>query len=195
MDRLLRELSEGPTLPPCRSAGRIVPGEGSAESGLVIVGEAPGAQEEKAGRPFVGPAGKLLRSSLQAQGLPPSDVWITNVVKCRPTRAAGGREANRAPTRTEAELWTPWLMREMELLRPKLILCLGNLAADTLIRRGFKMGSEHGRWHDASGGARALATYHPSYVLRQIGPDSARVRDIFLADIAAFARAAQTLVR
>lgn len=183
IQKLLRELRASGAIPPCESSDRLVPGEGSPESGVAIVGEAPGQQEERLGRPFVGQAGRLLRSTLRDQGIDPNSVWITNVVKCRPTRLVGGRRVNRAPTTAEARLWEPWLMREMEIIRPKIILCLGNLAATTLVHKDFKMGTEHGLWFDGPYDSKVLATYHPAYVLRQVGPNATEVRKSFAEDI------------
>lgn len=183
IQELLRQMRAAGPIPPCEVPDQLVPGEGSAESGLVIVGEAPGEQEERAHRPFVGPAGKFLRNTLRDQGIDPASVWITNVVKCRPTRTSGGRRVNRAPSRAEASLWEPWLMRELDILRPRIILGLGNLAANTLIHKDFKMGAEHGMWFDGPFSSKALATYHPAYVLRQIGPNAAELRRTFAEDV------------
>ncbi len=171
-------------LPPCEFAEGLVFGEGRPETRLVLVGEAPGEQEERQGRPFVGRSGQLLRRTLEAAGISPEDVWITNVVKCRPTVVQAGRRSNRAPTWREAQAWLPHLMDELEILRPQAIICLGNLAARALIQKDFKMTEGRGKWHPGPFGSHVLATYHPSYVLRQIGPQAEVVRNQFRDDIA-----------
>jgi uracil-DNA glycosylase len=185
LDQLRRELMEAQLLPPCRSKESIVFGEGSPEARLMVVGEAPGQQEEEQGRPFVGRSGQLLRHTLEEAGIAPAEVWISNVVKCRPTIVRGGRIANRAPTASEALPWLPWLMKQIEIIAPAGIVCLGNLAAEAVIHKGFKMTREHGQWYAGPHGAAAVATYHPSYVMRQIGPSAEEVRRQFAADIAA----------
>ncbi|MBI2953738.1 MAG: uracil-DNA glycosylase [Chloroflexi bacterium] len=162
-------------------------GEGQSAARLAIIGEAPGQQEAESGRPFVGRAGQLLRRTLAEAGIPLDQVWISNVVKCRPTAVQAGRVANRAPTTLEASLWTPWLIKELDILRPPLVLALGNLAAGVLIHKGFKMTEERGRWFPGPFASAVLATYHPSYVLRQTGPQGAIVRQRFRADLAAVA--------
>ena len=184
LEKLWWEMVQGPLLPPCRAKEGIVAGEGSAGARLAIIGEAPGQQEERYGRPFVGRAGHLLRQTLEEVGISPDDVWISNVVKCRPTVSEGGRVANRAPTRAEASRWVPWLTKELDILRPSVILCLGNLAANTLIHKSFKMTEERGKWYPGPFDSVAMATYHPSYVLRQIGPLAEKVRREFDQDFA-----------
>lgn len=184
LEKLWWEIVRGPLLSPCRSPDTIVSGEGSAGARLAIIGEAPGQQEEKLGRPFVGRAGQFLRRTLQEVGISPEDVWISNVVKCRPTAVQGGRVVNRAPTQTEAAQWTPWLMRELEILRPSVVVCLGNLSASVLIHKGFKITEKRGKWYPGPYGSLAMATYHPAYVLRQIGPEGEKVRREFKEDFA-----------
>ena len=184
LEQLRLRLVGGVLPPPCASSDRLVFGEGSPVAHLAIVGEAPGEQEERQGRPFVGRAGQLLRKTLEQVGLTPADVWITNVVKCRPTAEAGGQRINRTPTRREADYWDPWLREELQILRPAAILCLGNLAASTLIRRDFKMNRDRGKWFNSTAGAPALATFHPAFVLRQGDAQGGAVRQLFEEDLA-----------
>jgi len=159
-------------------------GEGSPEAELMIVGEAPGAEEAEAGRPFVGAAGHLLDELLRRAGIDRNEIWLTNVVKHRPTRRNGDRLANRPPRVAEVAADAHWLIDEIATVQPKVILALGNLAAGTLIHKGFKMTEEHGLWYDGPGGAKAIATYHPAYALRQVGADRERVISEIAKDLA-----------
>jgi len=153
----------------CKSDRPIVWGCGSLDSPLVIVGEAPGRYEELQGRPFAGPAGKILDRELARVGLPRERIYITNVVKCRPIQIAAGRISNRAPSGFEARAWLPYLMREIEIIAPGTILCMGAVAARWLIRRDFALTRDRGRWLDGPFGAKAMATFHPAYILRTAG--------------------------
>lgn len=169
---------------------RLVWGEGSLDSGLAIVGEAPGGVEDRTGRPFVGPAGKLLEAELQAAGVSRADVYITNVVKCRSVSRDKGRASNRTPTPKEISGWRDLLTRELEIVRPHVVLCLGAIAASALIHPAFRMTAERGAWFDGPLGSRIAATYHPSYVLRSIAYRSGQVLDEFRSDLEAAIEAA-----
>src|SRR2546428_5760113 len=145
----------------CRLAsGRktIVFGQGNARAQLVFVGEGPGADEDEQGLPFVGRAGQLLNRLIQFIGMKREDVYIGNVVKCRPP-------GNRTPERDEIETCSPFLFRQIEAIRPRLVCCLGAPAVHTLL--GLKEGITQirGQVFD-SGSAKALATFHPAYILR-----------------------------
>ena len=158
-----------------------VPGEGSMKLGIMIVGEAPGAAEDEAGRPFVGAAGQLLTETLVRLGVSRGDVYITNVVKCRPPD-------NRTPTREEVEACLPYLLRQITLLRPRRIIALGLVSARTLLslmgRRVEKMGEVRGRCFRgrvAGIETEVCATHHPAAVLR-----NPKLRDVFVGDVATF---------
>ncbi len=142
------------------AAGRkhIVFGEGHPHAKIVFVGEGPGADEDEQGRPFVGRAGQLLNRLLQAAGIRREEVYICNVVKCRPP-------GNRTPEHDEIETCSPFLFRQIEAIGPRLVCCLGAPAARTVL--GLKEGilKLRGRLYDF-GAAKALATVHPAYVLR-----------------------------
>jgi len=166
-----------------RNQGSFVFGEGSPYARLVIVGEAPGEEEAETGRPFVGRAGKLLDGLLAQVTIARSEVWITNVVKHRPTRAVDDRLVNRPPTAAEVRADLAWLQRELEILQPRVILCLGNLAASTLIHKNFKMTEERGRWFEGPYGSRILASYHPAFVLRRRGPEQERLLEEVRRDL------------
>ncbi|MBI3979423.1 MAG: uracil-DNA glycosylase [Chloroflexi bacterium] len=162
----------------------LVFGRGNPNARLMIVGEAPGEQEVRQGQPFVGQAGKLLDRLLADAGIDRSEGWVTNVVKHRPTAGLGGSVVNRPPRADEIAADLPWLEREIEVVRPRVILALGNLAARTLIHSRFKMGAEHGRWFPGRFGSQVLATYHPAYVLRRTGQDREEVLRLVRQDLA-----------
>jgi uracil-DNA glycosylase family 4 len=141
-----------------KTRDKIVFGDGSAKAQLVFVGEGPGADEDAQGLPFVGRAGKLLTQMIEAMGLQRSDVYICNVVKCRPP-------GNRQPEPDEVEKCSPFLFRQLDVLQPKVIVCLGATAAQTLLQTNRGISHFRGQWMDFRG-YKMLATYHPAYLLR-----------------------------
>jgi DNA polymerase len=145
-------------VPLCEAAARLVPGEGDPEADVVIVGEAPGASEEKAGRPFVGSAGKLLDRLLAEAGLAREDVYITNVVKARPP-------GNRDPTAAEVAHHLPWLERELEVIEPTLLVPLGRHALSHFAP-DLKISQVHGTAIER-GGRRLFPMYHPAAALHR----------------------------
>lgn len=172
----------------CEPGHRVVWGEGSLTARIAIVGEAPGDKEEKLGRPFVGPAGSLLEKELENVGIARDEVWITNVVKCRPTRESGGRTINRTPTAKEVRIWQEMLVQELEIISPEIVVCAGALAANTLIHKDFALTKERGEWFHTLFGS-AIATYHPAYLLRQVGSDWDRTMEEFRSDLRRVAEA------
>ena len=146
-------------------------GTGDPRSPLMLVGEGPGENEDATGLPFVGRAGKLLDDILGAVDLTRKDVYLTNTVKCRAAVEEGGRMKNRPPRAGEIRACNPYLQGQMEAVRPEIILCLGGPAAKTLIDKDFRITKDRGKWYDLAGGVKAMATFHPAYVLRQRGDD------------------------
>lgn len=142
----------------CESRGKAVPGEGNPGARVLFVGEGPGAEENRQGRPFVGPAGQLLDKMLKAIGLVRGDVYIANIVKCRPPE-------NRVPTDIEAKACLPYLRRQVKLISPEIIVCLGTTAAKYIIDPDARVTRDRGRWIE-KGGFSMLATYHPAALLR-----------------------------
>lgn len=136
----------------------IVFGNGAHTSNLMFIGEAPGEQEDISGLPFVGRAGKLLDKYLFAVDINRSDVYITNMLKCRPPK-------NRDPLPAEQDMCIDWLREQVKLIRPRLIVCLGRISAMRLIKPDFKITQEHGIWFE-KGGFQMCAVYHPSLLLR-----------------------------
>ncbi len=137
-----------------------VPGVGSRSAGLMLIGEAPGAEEDRRGEPFVGKAGQLLDEMLRAIGLERAQVYITNILKSRPP-------GNRDPQPDEVAACEPYLRRQIELLQPALIVALGRISAQNLLRSNLPLGRLRGEWH-AYGPLETplLTTYHPAYLLR-----------------------------
>ena len=137
---------------------QIVFGVGNPQAELMFIGEAPGADEDEQGEPFVGRAGQLLNNMIKAMGLRREDVYIANIIKCRPPN-------NRTPERDECETCSPFLMRQIEVISPKAIVALGAVAAKTLLVINAPMSELRGRWYDFRG-TRLAVTYHPAFLLR-----------------------------
>jgi uracil-DNA glycosylase family 4 len=158
-------------------------GSGDPYSPLMLVGEGPGENEDATGLPFVGRAGKLLDDILAAVDLTRQDVYLTNIVKCRAAVEEGGRMKNRQPRTGEIRACNPYLQGQIEAIKPKIILCLGGPAAKTIIDKDFRITKDRGRWYDLEGGIRAMATFHPAYVLRQRGDDLQNTKRLVWKDI------------
>jgi uracil-DNA glycosylase len=137
---------------------QIVFGVGNPKAGLMFIGEAPGADEDQQGEPFVGRAGQLLNNMIKAMGLHREDVYIANIIKCRPP-------GNRTPERDECETCSPFLMRQIAAIKPKVIVALGAVAAKTLLAINAPMSEFRGRWFDFRG-TKLAVTYHPAFLLR-----------------------------
>jgi DNA polymerase len=147
---------------------QIVFGVGNPDADLMFVGEAPGADEDVQGEPFVGRAGQLLTKIIEAIGLARADVYIANVIKCRPP-------GNRNPEPDEVARCEPFLLRQIDAVRPKVIVALGTFAAHALLKTDAPISRLRGRVHDFRGGARLIPTFHPAFLLRS--PE--RKRDVW----------------
>jgi DNA polymerase len=141
-----------------RGRTKLVFGDGNPKAELVFVGEGPGRDEDAQGLPFVGRAGKLLTQMIEAMGLQRQDVYICNVVKCRPPE-------NRTPEKDEVSTCSPFLLRQLDAISPKVIVCLGSVAAQTLLETNRGISHFRGEWLDFRG-RKLMATYHPAYLLR-----------------------------
>lgn len=157
-------------------------GTGDPYSPLMLVGEGPGENEDATGLPFVGRAGKLLDDILAAVNLTRVEVYLTNIVKCRAAVEEGGRMKNRQPRTGEIRACNPYLAAQIEAVKPEVILCLGGPAAKTLIDKDFRITKDRGKWYEFDG-AKAMATFHPAYVLRQRGDDLDRAKRAVWKDI------------
>jgi uracil-DNA glycosylase family 4 len=136
----------------------LVFGVGNVNAELMFVGEGPGADEDAQGEPFVGRAGQLLNNMISAMGIKREDVYIANVVKCRPP-------SNRTPEKDECDTCSPFLMRQIDVIKPKVIVALGAVAAKNLLAVNDSMANLRGRWYDFRD-SKLLVTYHPAYLLR-----------------------------
>ena len=142
----------------CQTRHSVVFGTGNPQAEVLLVGEAPGANEDEQGIPFVGRAGKFLDDMLAIIGLDRTMVYITNIVKCRPPE-------NRDPLNVVQDMCIGYLRRQIGLLRPKILVSLGRIAAMRLIDGDFRITRDHGKWYDVDG-MRMMAVYHPSALLR-----------------------------
>jgi len=161
----------------------LVWGEGSLAAEIALVGEAPGEKEEAKGRPFVGPAGKMLDRELKRLGLDRKNLWITNIVKCRPVKVSGKILSNRTPTINETRQWLGVLIKELEIIHPKVIVCLGAVAAKALIDKNFALMKQRGQWFSGPFDTKIIATFHPAYILRQTGDNWELAMEAFRIDI------------
>jgi uracil-DNA glycosylase len=172
---MTRDLAELPTCTRCalsQTRQRVVVGSGPTSPALMVIGEAPGRDEDEGGEPFIGRSGRLLFQLIQEEvGLARAECFVTNVVKCRPP-------ANRTPTRDELATCRPWLSEQFLVVKSPLVLALGNTAAKSVFGFEHGIGQMHGRIV-ALGGGKGMATYHPAAALRG-GPS---VVDVMRADL------------
>lgn len=147
----------------CQSRTNTVFGEGDPDAAIFFVGEGPGENEDRTGRPFVGRAGQKLAEMIVAMGLSREKVFIANIVKCRPP-------GNRAPAADETAACTPYLERQLEIVRPKVIVTLGLPATQYMLKTKIAMGKLRGQWHSWRG-IKLMPTYHPAYILRYYTPE------------------------
>lgn len=144
--------------PLCETRNNVVFGVGPENAEVLFIGEGPGEQEDLKGEPFVGRGGKLLDDMLELIDLDRTKIYIANMVKCRPPK-------NRDPLETEQMACAEWLRRQIDLLQPKLIVCLGRISAMKFIKPDFRITKEHGQWFNVDG-RRVMALYHPAALLR-----------------------------
>ncbi|MCQ2420031.1 MAG: uracil-DNA glycosylase [Clostridia bacterium] len=156
--------------PLCQTRTNVVFGVGPRDAEVLFIGEGPGEQEDLKGEPFVGPAGRLLDDMLSIIDLSRENCYIANIVKCRPPQ-------NRDPLQTEQDACLPYLRAQTKLIRPKIIVCLGRIAAMKLIREDFKITRDHGQWTEKSG-IWFTAIYHPSALLRDESKRPETFRDL-----------------
>jgi uracil-DNA glycosylase len=184
LDELARQVAVCTRCDLALSRTNTVFASGDPFSPLVLIGEGPGENEDATGLPFVGRAGKLLDDILAAVNLTRDDVYLTNTVKCRAAVEEGGRMKNRPPRAGEIRACNPYLQGQLEAIKPEIILCLGGPAAKTVIDKDFRITKDRGQWYE-KGGAKAMATFHPAYVLRQRGDDLQRTKRLVWKDIQA----------
>jgi uracil-DNA glycosylase len=163
----LREAAAGCTACPLHETGtQTVFGEGTSKADVVFVGEQPGDQEDLQGKPFVGPAGKLLDKALQDAGIDRSRVYVTNVVKHFKWQARGKRRIHQKPNWSEIAACRPWLEAELDVIEPRVLVCLGATAAQALLGRDFRVSRQRGELVESDLAENVIATVHPSSILR-----------------------------
>src|SRR4051812_40773537 len=172
-------------------ATQTVFGEGPKGATLMLLGEQPGDQEDVAGKPFVGPAGKIMDRALEEAGIDRKKVYVTNAVKHFKWEPRGKRRIHKKPNSREIAACRPWLEAELRLVKPKLLVCLGATAAQTVFGSSFRVTRERGKILSSSLAPRTMATVHPSSLLRQPDEES-REREYsrFVADLRIAAKAA-----
>jgi DNA polymerase len=158
LDELMNKIKDCQKCPLGITRTKFVFGEGNPNADIMVIGEAPGADEDLQGLPFVGRAGQLLTKILESVGFRRQDVFIGNINKCRPP-------GNRVPSKNEVEACEPFLLKQIELIKPKFILALGLTAANTLMKSNYKMGDIRGKLFNYNG-IQTLVTYHPAALLR-----------------------------
>jgi DNA polymerase len=154
------------------SRTQTVFGVGSPDAEIMFIGEAPGADEDKQGEPFVGRAGQLLTRIIQTMGLAREDVYIANILKCRPDMPPGSF-GNRPPTAQEMQTCRPYLVEQIDIIQPKVLVALGATAVEGLLGVRSAMRELRGRWHSYNG-TPLMITYHPAYLLRNQAPSEKR---------------------
>lgn len=167
-----------------KNATQTVFGQGRRSAAIMMVGEVPGDEEDRQGKPFVGPAGRLLRSVAEEADLFPDDIYFTNAVKHFRWEQKGGYRLHRQPTRTQVKACRPWLEAEIAVVEPEVIVCLGATAAQSLLGSDFRLTKQRGRFLKNEWAPKLLATYHPSAILRAPdAEDRKRKRGEFLNDL------------
>jgi uracil-DNA glycosylase family protein len=167
-----------------KNATQTVLGAGPRSARLIMVGEMPGDGEDRAGKPFVGPAGRLLSEACAEARLERNDVYVTNAVKHFRWQPRGKRRLHKSPAARHIEACKPWLQAEILVVEPQLIVCLGAVAAKALLGSSFRVTRERGKLKHTLEGLPALATYHPAAILRTPDSDARRrMRDELISDL------------
>jgi uracil-DNA glycosylase len=185
--RTLKELDTG--IAGCRAcplwerATQAVCGEGSAKASVMLVGEQPGDQEDLSGKPFVGPAGRVLDEALEKAGVDRKTVYVTNAVKHFSWEPRGKRRMHKTPAQQEVAACLDWLVGEIRLINPGLIVCLGGTAVRALLGPKVKVLINRGKFFDSEWGPKILVTVHPSSILRTPPEDRAKAFDLLVKDL------------
>ena len=189
IERLLKAAKACTACPLWRSGTQTVFGEGSRTARVVFVGEQPGNDEDLAGKPFVGPAGKLLDKALEEAGIDRAEVYVTNVVKHFKWEPKGKRRIHKKPNAREIAACRPWLEAELDLLRPEVLVCLGATAAQALLGRDFRVTEQRGKLVESDLAKYVIATVHPSSILRAPDDETRRLEmKRFVDDLKAVAK-------
>jgi len=181
---LRRDAADCRACPLWQTGTQTVFGEGAASAQVVFVGEQPGDQEDKQGRPFVGPAGRVLDEALELAGIDRSTTYVTNAVKHFKWTARGKRRIHAKPSWSEIAACHPWLQSELEVIEPTVVVCLGATAAQALLGKQFRVTRQRGTWVESDLAEHVTATIHPSSILRQrTDEDRHREMEGFVEDL------------
>jgi DNA polymerase len=184
LEELRAEAADCRACPLWQTGTQTVFGEGAAKAQVMFVGEQPGDQEDKQGRPFVGPAGRVLDEALELAGIDRTTTYVTNAVKHFKWTARGKRRIHAKPTWSEQMACRPWLESELAVVQPRVVVCLGATAGQSLLGKQFRVTKERGRWLDSDLAEYVTATIHPSSILRQRDDESRRAeRAALVADL------------
>ena len=165
-------------------ATQVVFGEGPRRARMMLLGEVPGDEEDKQGKPFVGPAGRLLDSALEEIGLSRQEVYVTNAVKHFRWEPRGKRRLHKKPSARQIEACRPWLHAEILVIEPPVIVCMGATAAQAMLGRDFRITKHRGKFFKSDEAAWLIATYHPSAILRAPDKDARdQMREDFTGDL------------
>src|SRR6266581_132762 len=170
-------------------ATQAVRGEGSPKARIMLVGEQPGDQEDLTGKPFVGPAGRVLDEALAKAGIGRKEVYVTNAVKHFSWEPRGKRRLHKTPSQQEVAACRDWLLGEIRLITPEIIVCLGGTAVRALLGPKAKVLANRGKFFDSEWGPKILVTVHPSSILRVPPEDRDQAFDLFVKDLAQITRA------
>jgi uracil-DNA glycosylase family protein len=172
-----------------KHATQVVFGEGGRKAAVMLVGEQPGNDEDLAGKPFIGPAGKLLDDALEDAGIRRDEAYVTNAVKHFKWEPRGKRRIHKKPNTTETVACRPWLEAEIAVVKPTLVVCLGATAAQALLGSSFRVSLDRGKVFEKGHDVPVMATVHPSSLLRTPDPEMRRLeRKRFVADLRAAAK-------
>jgi len=194
MNSLREAAQECRGCPLFENATQTVFGRGPRSASILFVGEQPGNDEDLHGEPFVGPAGRLLQEALAGSAIEQSDIYVTNVVKHFKWTPRGKLRIHKKPTAREVSACLPWLQKEIELIKPKILVCLGATAAQALLGRDFRVSIRRGQVISTTLAPHAVATVHPSSILRQqTQEDRRREMERFMADLKVVAKLLSTI--
>lgn len=186
MDEIAEKIKICTQCPLYKTRNHAVPGEGSFFSPVMFVGEAPGEVEDLHGKPFIGKAGQLLTKILKSVQIERKDIFITNMIKCRPP-------GNRNPSKSEVEVCLPYLESQIALINPRIIVTLGNIPTKFLLDTGEGITKLRGQWFDWTGGIKIFPMFHPSYLLRHEETTPGSPKDLTWQDIKELKRALNSL--
>ena len=189
IERLREEASHCRDCPLWEHATQTVFGEGNARAKVLLVGEVPGDMEDRKGHPFIGPAGRILDAALAEAGIDRAATYVTNAVKHFKWEPRGKRRLHKTPSQREIDACHQWLEREIEAVRPAVIVCLGSTAAKSLLGASFRITLQRGKVQRREGLPDIVATFHPSYLLRlKERPGEEEAHGQFVADLRIAAR-------